>query len=136
MKISTIIESLAQFLDDTGVASYYPDVYPPGFTGPAVSLKRLPKLPDDAVAVAVYDMDDATVLPGTWVSVQLRFRAAGARTRVDDLADLAFEQLHFRHHFDMGGVLVQRSRRINMASLGPDENGRDERADNYELLLA
>lgn len=136
MKVSEITKAVAQYLDDVGVANYYPDVFPPTITGPVVSIKRLPKSPDDAVAVTVYDVDDALIVPGTWVSVQLRFRTSGSRTSVDDLADAVFEHLHFLHRFDMAGVLIQRARRINMASLGPDENGRDERADNYELLLA
>lgn len=135
-KLSEVLTGLAAFLDSEGVGTWRGDgtPYSPGET--AVTLKRLPTSPDAAIAIASYDVEDGTDQPVHRVLVQLRFRAGGSRTAVDDLADAAKTVLHMRHRYDLpGGVRVQRSRRLSVADLGTDDNRREERADNYELIL-
>lgn len=129
------MEGLAAWLDEEGLADYKPAGY--SATDRAVTFKRLPTQPDTAVAVAVYGVADATVVPGTQVSIQLRFRAAaGDRLSVDAWADQVADRLHWRHQFMAGTVRVQRARRTIAAMLGVDDNGREERADSYEITLA
>src|SRR5690606_20258488 len=99
------------------------------------TLKALPDAPDEAVAVSVYDVEDDLRLPHVLVYVQLRFRGTKtSRTSVDDFADAAFSALHGAR-FTAGERSVQQCRRISVAPLGADGNARQERADNYELVL-
>ena len=103
----------------------------------ALTLKKLPPQPDNAIAVEVYDQEDDIVLPGSTIYVQLMFRAAagGQRGDVDNIADAAFDALHGRHRFNAGSVRVARAYRISSAPLGADDNGREERSDNYALTV-
>lgn len=130
-----VMKGLAGFLDEQGVAKYRETTaYQPGEI--PVTIKRLPANPDKAVAVTAYSTDDELILPVRTVYVQFRFRAAGARTDVDDFAEEVFDILQGKHNFALpNGVVVSRARRVNAAPLGVDENGRDERADNYELII-
>lgn len=133
INVSNVLEGFAQWLDDNGYAMYKPDE-PYAASDHAVTLKRLPTKPDTAVSVTPYMVDDGTVLPTNTVRVQLRFRA-GSDIDVDQWADEVAEALHWNHHFSMGNVQVQRAERVLAASLGLDDNGREERADSYELIL-
>ena len=129
-----LLEGVAVWLAAQGVGVYRPDsVHPAGET--AVTLKRLPTAPDRAVAVNVYDTRDDLTTPLREVMVQLRFRAPGPLTAVDEFADSVFPLLHMRHHFDAGTVRVQRAVRRSSAPMGADDNRREERADNYALIL-
>lgn len=131
--VSTVTLGVAAHLHDEGVAVWSDTGYQD--TDRAITVKALPATPDTAVAVTVYDVDDDLVLPHVPVLVQFRFRAArGSRTAVDDFADEAFGVLHGRR-FYVGDLLVQQCRRLSVAPLGADDNGREERADNYELVL-
>lgn len=134
IKIADVLKGLCVYLDGAGIGTYRPvGAYEPDET--ALTLKRLPTSPDRAIAVNAYGSDDSITLPMSVISIQLRFRAAGSRTDVDDLADAVFPLLHGRHHFLMGDILVARAYRLNFASIGADDNRREERVDNYELLL-
>lgn len=135
VKVSEVLTGIAEFLDGEGVGVWRPEgTYTSDEV--AVTLKSLPAAPDNAVAVAAYHVGDDLVLPDVEVLLQLRFRAArGSRTAVDDLADSAFDVLHGRHMFSAGALTVQRARRLSVAPLGADDNGREERADNYALIL-
>lgn len=131
---SALLTGLAQYLAAGQVGAWRP-------TGTysadeqAIVLKQLPAGPDTAVALSVYSVLDDIRLPDVQVRVQLRFRAAGPRTAVDDFADDVFDLLHGRHMIPAGDLLIQQARRISSIPLGADENGRQERADNYELIL-
>lgn len=134
--VGLLVEGLAQWLQDEGLGSYRPDTeYQAGER--AITARTLPREPDWAVAIAPYQVDDATTLPTQAVMVQLRFRApaVGPRTSVDEWADQVAGRLHFRHNFDVGGVHVSRAQRVLVAPLGSDESGREERADSYEIIV-
>lgn len=133
VRVATVRTALAQYLDAQGVAAWLepPETYPADAR--AVTLRDLPSEPDAAVAIEVYDVRDDLVLPDVEIRVQLLFRARGEA--VDDFADDAFDVLHGRHHFQAGALVIQRCRRISTAPLGPDDNGREQRADNYGLVL-
>lgn len=134
IKISDVLKNLCAYLDSAGVGTYRSTgKYETDET--AITIKRLPTSPDRAIAVAAYNSADDITLPTVAVSIQIRFRAGDNRTDVDDLADEAFSQLHGRHHFLMGEMKVARAHRVNFAGLGVDDNRREERADNYELLF-
>ncbi|MDO5500422.1 MAG: minor capsid protein [Propionibacteriaceae bacterium] len=135
MTVTKILLALARFLDAEGVGVFKIST-PYVATDTAITLKRLPASPDQAISVTLYDHEDAAYgLADAWARVQLRFRAPGPVTAVDDLADAAHAVLNDRHNFDMGGVRVSRARRLNVAPMGQDANRREERADNYELIL-
>ena len=132
--VANVIEGLAAWLDAEGLADYKTTGYGPADR--AVTFKRLPATPDQAVAITPYGIDEPTVLPGQYIRVQLRFRGpVGDRLLVDRWADEVVSRLHWKHNIDLGGVMVRRSRRLNGVALGEDESGREERADNYEFLL-
>ncbi|WP_435298537.1 phage tail terminator protein [Timonella sp. A28] len=134
LRVSGLLEGLAQWLHDEGLATYSPTgIYPAD--GPVISLKTLPSEPAKAVSLSVYDMGDGLAVPDAEILVQLRFRDGGTRTAVDDFADDVFARLHMRHSFLAGGIAVSRARRTSTADLGPDSNNRFERADNYALAI-
>ncbi|GMA33508.1 minor capsid protein [Litorihabitans aurantiacus] len=88
--------------------------------------------PDRGVAVRVYSSVDELQTGLATRSAQLRFR--GARNAVDSadkLASVAFRHLQgLSRREGISGI-----RRLSMAPIGADANGREERTDNYELLL-
>lgn len=133
--VSELTLAICRFLGSTGEAVFR-EVGKYQSTDNAVVVKHLPTEPDTAVAVNVYDMGDHVGVARTEVMVQLRFRAGGKRTAVDEFADAIKPYLHNRHGFTMDGIRISRCRRVNIAPLGPDQNGREERTDNYALILA
>lgn len=85
--------------------------------------------PDIAAGVMVYSTNDATV--GVRY-VQVRVRGArGDRRGADTLAGAAFDTLHGLTQA-VGVVLVSRG---SSANLGADDSGRQERTENYTVVL-
>lgn len=136
MNTTDVITGVCRWLDANEFGTYRADApYRPADR--AITARRLPATPDWAIAVATYGQDDGLVTPDREINIQLRFRTAheAGITAVDDWADRVFDALHMRHRITMGGVRVQRVVRTLSAPLGADENGREERADSYTLLL-
>lgn len=132
--ISDLVTGLAQWLDNEGLADYkHSEPYGPADR--AVTIKTLPSSPDNALAIFPYGVTDARVLPNLEVRVQLRFRSAGSRLSVDQWADAVAAKLHWAHHLKLGDITVQRAERTIIAPFGPDDNGREERADSYTFIL-
>ena len=122
----TLCEILA---DELGWAWSLTEPYPPAVVG--VFYGAIREAPDRAVGVRVYGGADPRVYAPTR-SVQLLFRGhPGAPDGADVLADAAFGVLHKTLRRD--GLLA--GRRTYFGPLGPDVNGREERADNYEIAL-
>lgn len=95
-----------------------------------VAAKRLATTPDQGVAITVY----ATIDEPQTHTRRVQFWMRGTRDNPfgpDRISQLIFEQLHWRHH----DSLIARARRLSTAQLGLDGNGRDERTDNYEIIL-
>lgn len=108
-------------------------------TGPAytsavvgVCYGRMPASPDRLVAVRVYLTDDNTQNLVSSRRVQLRFRGArGDLDGADALADQAFARLQgLAREGGISGIS-----RLSMTPLGADENDREERSDNYTIIL-
>lgn len=88
--------------------------------------------PDAAVGVEVYATDDDPVTGTAARYVQLHFRGRrGVRRDADAMAGQAFAALHGLHHTGP----VSRYVRTSSTQLGVDANGRQERADNYQIIL-
>lgn len=92
---------------------------------------RIGDSPSRAVGARVYmtsdERDDVA-----WRRLQLRFRGErGDPTGADRLADRAFVRLHRLSR--LGGI--SGISRLSMAPSGADENGREERTDNYLIIL-
>ncbi len=135
--LAPLVEGLCQWLHDEGFGVYRPDsAYQSGER--AIVVRAFSPAPDWAVAVALYQVDDATTLPNITVTVQLRFRAPADQpnTAVDEWADQVAGHLHFKHNFTAGTVHVSRARRVLVAPMGADDSGREERADSYELIVS
>nr|WP_205834859.1 minor capsid protein [Microbacterium sp. CFH 90308] len=85
--------------------------------------------PDRAIGVRVYGTTDEDI---STRRAQLRIRGAKyQRVSADRLADLAKTVLHGLSR--VGGI--NDIRRISMTPLGADNNGREERTENYEIIL-
>ena len=92
----------------------------------------IPDSPDMAVGVRVYEADDDNLRFTRARRVQVRFRGAPDNPAgADDLADTARDALDGLSRVGgMSGVS-----RLYMAPLGADTNGRQERTDNYLVIL-
>jgi hypothetical protein len=86
--------------------------------------------PDTAVGVRVYGTTDERDL--SWRRVQLRIRGARGRPDgADVLAAAAFAALHELSR--VGGIST--TSRQSMAPAGADDNRREERTENYLIIL-
>ena len=103
--------------------------YPAGAVG--LFYGAIGDTPDRAVGVRVYGGSDPRVRAPTR-SVQLLLRGRpGEPDGADALADAAFGVLH--KTLRCRGILA--GQRSYFGPLGADANGREERADNYEIHL-
>ena len=103
--------------------------YPAGAVG--LFYGSIGDTPDRAVGVRVYGGSDPRVRAPTR-SVQLLLRGRpGEPDGADALADAAFGVLH--KTLRCRGILA--GQRSYFGPLGADVNGREERADNYEIHL-
>ena len=103
--------------------------YPAGAVG--LFYGSIGDAPDRAVGVRVYGGSDPRVYAPTR-SVQLLLRGRpGEPDGADALADAAFGVLH--KTLRRRGILA--GQRSYFGPLGADVNGREERADNYEIHL-
>jgi len=108
-------------------------------TGPAYSESvvgvhygAIKATPSRGVGVRVYLASDDLDESLSWRRMQIRFR--GPRndpTGADALADAAFARLQGLSR--VGGI--SGISRLSMAPLGADGNGREERAENYQIIL-
>ncbi len=108
-------------------------------TGPAYTKHEvgiyygaIPATPDRAIGVRVYAAEDNDLEHLRGRRVQLRLRG---RPRVVDDAD----KLGSLAHTALNGLSrvggISGIRRISMAPLGADSNGREERTENYLIIL-
>lgn len=106
------------------------DTYSPDEVG--VFYGAIPPTPDAAVGVRVYGADDDLVTGVAYRRAQIRFRGAKGDPRgADVMAAQAFAALQgLSRTGGMSGV-----NRLSVAPLGADTNGREERTDNYSVLL-
>ena len=86
--------------------------------------------PDQAIGVSVYDAQDPLHL--SWRNVQLRIRGKQRDKRsADKLGSFAF--IAMQRLSRVGGI--SDTSRISFAPLGADGNAREERTENYIIIL-
>lgn len=124
--------TLCQWLAAAGIGVWSPAAPAPSDAA-AIFYGPLGEHPDRAVGVTVYGTDDDVALGTGTRRVQVRYRGASDDVRgANLLADAGFEALHGVHYRDG----IARARRISSAPLGPDADGRQERTDNFEIILS
>lgn len=133
MDDATLVKTICQLLADRGVGAWQP-------TGPAYTAGQIgifygpiQPTPDRAIGATLYATEDDVASGPAVRYVQLRFRGArGAVDGADTLAAAAFAALHATHHT----AGLARARRVSSAHLGADDTGRQERTDNYQIILS
>lgn len=140
-KVSDYMWGMAQYMDylsdrltwDPMVLDDPEFRYPDGVTG--IVMKDVPMVPDRIVTITPYLDHNMIVVPTREITFQLRTRGGRIPTDCDDIADECISILHGKHHLVWRGLEIARIRHIGLAtSLGPDDQARWERTDNYELL--
>jgi hypothetical protein len=132
MDTTSLVTVVAGLLAAAGVGVWQPAG--PAYTPTQVGIFYGPiaPAPDRAIGVTVYDQTDdiETTLAERFVQIRCR-GAKGAPNGADILADAAFTALHGVYR--AGGIA--RITRTSTAPLGADENNRQERTDNYQLVI-
>jgi hypothetical protein len=129
---TTITWAIAQLLADAGVGVWRTGGL--AYTASEAGIFYGPLLtqPDRAIGITVYAQTDDIVTGRKDRYVQVRYRGAkGAPNGADVLADAGFNALHGTYRTSG----IARITRTSTAPLGADSNGRQERADNYQLIL-
>jgi hypothetical protein len=124
--------AVAQRLADKGAGAWRPTG--PAYTAAeiAISYGPIPAAPDRAIGVTTYLQDDDPETGLAVRMVQVRCRGArGAPNGADIIADAAFDALHLT--YQTSGIA--RITRSSTAPLGADGNGRQERVDNYRVII-
>jgi hypothetical protein len=106
----------------------------PGYTASEVGIfyGAIGATPDRAVGVRVYGTEDDPLADLYGRRAQLHFRGGkNQRDGADRMAGAAFVVLDGLSR--VGGI--SGIRRISFGSLGADDNGREERTDNYRITL-
>jgi hypothetical protein len=132
MDTATLTTAVCALLDAAGVGVWHP-------TGPAYTTGQvgvfygaIAPTPERAIGVTVYAQTDDIVTTLADRYVQVRYRGApGAPGGADALADAGFMALHGVYHSSG----IARITRVSTTPLGADGNGRQERTDNYHVLL-
>ena len=129
MDDSTLTIRLAEILGNLPTFAWRPDG--PAYTASEIGVfyGAIPDAPDRAVGVRVYNSIDDDLLSRR---VQLHIRGARRESfSADRLAGVLFAVLHER----VRGDGIASIRRTSSAPLGADGNGREERTENYLVVL-
>ena len=129
-----LLKGVAQLLDADGVAVWNPSgVYANNEIGIVIGAPS--QSPPSLVALATYnDIDDPAASDST-VFLQVRVRAPDDDPRkADELSDGVFNSLQGLRA-TVNGIRIVYGKRSSSYPLGIDSNGRQERTDNYELMV-
>lgn len=132
MDTTTVVYTVNAILDDAGVGAWHP--VGPAYTSADVGIFYGPvgATPNRAIGVTCYTQTDDIETGRADRYVQVRCRGnPGAPNGADILADAVFTALHGVYR--VSGI--SRITRTSTAPLGADDNGRQERTDNYHLIL-
>jgi hypothetical protein len=130
----TLIEGLAQLLDDAGIGTFDPTgaAYSPTTTPPPIYLGGgLPSAPDRAVSLAAYSPVDEPSNAEVTQPVQFLIRATPDVRTLWAFEDAIFDLLHGRGDFTAGGVPIILARRMSAVPLGQDDARRWQASHNY-----
>jgi hypothetical protein len=131
---TALLNGLAEYLAAAGVGTFRASgSYQSGDSNP-IFIGVVPASPDRAVTLTGYPVEDSLNLSDSTQGVQVRTRGTKDPRTTSDLADAVFDALHGLEWIELGGIRVSQARRVSGSPLGPDENGRHERSDNYYLL--
>lgn len=126
-----VIFAVAELLAELGWAWRPTSAFAPG-DDVGIQYRRLGDGPDRAVAIAVYGGGDDDETGEAYRLVQLRFRGAPHDLRgADLLAGAAFNHLRTVAH--RRGIAWARRRSFDSSKA--DDNGREQRTDNYRITL-
>lgn len=132
MDTSALTTSIAGLLDAAGVGVWRPTG--PDYTDSETGIfyGAIGPSPDKAIGVSVYGQQDDIETTVQTRSVQIRYRGApGVPNGADIVADAGFEALQGTYHVPG----IARITRSFVSNLGADTSGRQERADNYTIVL-
>lgn len=128
-----LLTGLAQYLDNAGVGVWSPTGnFTAGDT--AITHKVMPSAPDTVIVLSPYTVENGPQ-GDTTQGVQIRTRAPGMPTAVDDLDDEIYQLLHHLEGLNLGGVRVGMVWRQSHGPLGRDENNRWNATANYWLII-
>lgn len=136
MDDDVLVTRICEALGAADVGTWNPA---PGATYPtdatAIVYGPLPTAPDRAVGVTLYGAAEdvpADGYPLQWRRVQIRFRGAkGARAGADSLASRSYAAMTALSRT----AGINTTKRVLVAPMGADGNGRTERADSYLITL-
>ncbi|WP_130012139.1 minor capsid protein [Serinicoccus sediminis] len=128
-----LLTGLAERLDAAGHGTWSEQgIWTPGQT--AITHKLMPTAPDRVIALTAYGPTDDLV-GGRIQRIQVRTRAPGRPTDVDDLDEAIYQDLHGLADVVIGGVHVVSLERISQASLGRDADDRWGLSSNYAAQI-
>lgn len=128
----TLTETICALLGRVPGWSYDPDPEAPPYPESVVGIfyGAIDAHPDRAIGVRLYGFDDDD-LSVRRVQLMLRGPKDDSTAGVDALASVAFLVLHGLSR--AGGI--SDIRRVSAGPLGADESGREERSDNYQIII-
>ena len=131
---SEFLVGLAEHLAAAGVGTWSPSgVFTAADT--AIVLRVVPPTPDRVITLTPYTVEDG-VNGDSVQGVQLRTRAAGMPTEVDDLDDEIYQALHRAEGLDFGGHHISLAWRQSHGPVGVDGEGRHVNSGNYYFRVA
>lgn len=129
------LDGFARLLDAAGHASYDPT----GATG-SLFVEAMPPAPDVAVALWLYDVDDAPDTLSAYDSPRLQVRVRGGPDpRVSRrLCQAIYGELQGLANIALpdGTWLVLAAARGTVAPMGPDSSGRHEHVVNFDVHIS
>ncbi len=131
---SDLLAGVAQLLDAEDVAVWEPSG---AYTNNQIGIVIGPpsQSPPSLVALATYNNTDDPAASDSTVFLQARVRGPDDDPRkADDLADAVFDALQGLRA-TVNGIRIVYGKRNSTYPLGIDGNGRQERSDNYDLMV-
>jgi hypothetical protein len=127
--VADLLDGLARWLDDAGLARYEPDG-----VGGDLFLEAMPAAPDVCTVLTLYGGTEPDArLPYDTVSLQVRTRGAQGVSRAR--AHAVYDQLHGARRTDLpdGTYLILAVALQPVTSIGLDEQRRHEHVVNFRL---
>lgn len=129
-----LLTGLAELIDQAGLGTWSPTGdFTTGQT--AITHKVMPSAPDRAIVLTPYTVENM-IHGDTTQGVQIRTRAPGMPTAVDDLDDEIYQLLHHIEGLNLGTIRVAMVWRQSHGTLGRDDNNRWNSTANYWLTIA
>ncbi|WP_127572784.1 minor capsid protein [Georgenia faecalis] len=126
--------ALGEYLHALGVGVWSPSgALPRDAVG--ITVKAMPAQPDSVIVLSPYPVTGSGASDVT-LGMQIRCRAGGLPTAVDDLADHIYDALHGARNLQLGPARVALVWRASHAQMGVDGDGRWDTTSNFYLQTA